>query len=92
MSGAGTELGKLIPEWLAKQTRGCGCNDWKRKMDNNGIEWCKANKPMIIQRLVQQKNLLPAPLRMLPRSALKAGAELLVDKAIANAENPTDQP
>ena len=92
MSGAGTELGKLIPDWLAKQTRGCGCNNWKRKMDDNGIEWCKASKPMIVQRLVSQKNLLPLPLRVLPVSALRAGAELLVDKAIANAENSTDQP
>ncbi len=92
MSGAGTELGKLIPDWLARQTRGCGCNNWKHKMDQNGIDWCKANKPMIIQRLVSQKNLLPAPLRVLPTSALRAGAGLLVDRAITNAENSTDQP
>ncbi len=92
MSGAGTELGKLIPEWLVKQSKGCGCNNWKRKMDQNGIEWCKANKPMIVQRLVSQKHLLPAPLRVLPVSALRAGAELLVEKAITNAENSTDQP
>lgn len=96
MSGAGTELGKPIPDWLARQTRGCGCNNWKRKMDQNGIEWCKSNKPMIVQRLVSQKNLLPAPLRVLPTSALRAGAALLVEKAIANAiansEKPTDQP
>ncbi len=87
MSGAGTELGKLIPDWLAKQSRGCGCNNWKRKMDDNGIEWCKANKLVIVQRLVQQKNMLPTPLKMLPRSALTAGAAVLVDKAIANAES-----
>ena len=92
MSGAGTELGKLIPEWLVKQSKGCGCNNWKRKMDDNGIEWCKSNKPMIVQRLVSQKHLLPAPLRVLPVSALRAGAELLVEKAITNAENSTDQP
>ncbi len=96
MSGAGTELGKLIPDWLAKQSRGCGCNNWKRKMDENGIEWCKSNKPVIVNRLVSQKNLLPAPLKVLPTSALKAGATLLVEKAIANAianaENPTDPP
>lgn len=91
MSGAGTELGKLIPDWLAKQARGCGCNNWKRRMDDNGIEWCKASKPMIVQRLVQQKNLLPAPLRILPTSALRAGAALLVDKAIANAESQVSE-
>jgi hypothetical protein len=59
----------------------------KRKMDKGGVEWCKANKPMIIQKLEQQKKLLPAPLRLLPRVALRAGAELLLDKAIANAES-----
>ncbi len=91
MSGAGTELGKLIPEWLVKQSKGCGCNNWKRKMDQNGIEWCKANKPMIVQRLVSQKHLLPAPLRVLPVSALRAGAELLVEKAITNAESQVSE-
>jgi len=92
MSGVGTELGKLIPDWLAKQSSGCGCNNWKRRMDKGGVDWCKANKPIIIQRLVQQKKLLPAPLRLLPRVAMRAGAELLLDRAIANAENSTDQP
>ncbi len=91
MSGAGTELGKLIPDWLVRQTRGCGCNNWKRKMDDNGIGWCKANKLLIVNRLVQQKALLPAPLRMLPKSALKAGAELLVEKAITNAESQVSE-
>lgn len=91
MSGVGTELGKLIPDWVVRQTRGCGCNNWKRKMDDNGIEWCKANKLVIVQRLVQQKNMLPSPLRMLPRSALKAGAAVLVDKAIANAESQVSE-
>ena len=60
-------------------------------MDDNGIEWCKASKPMIVQRLVSQKNLLPLPLRVLPVSALRAGAELLVDKAIANAESQVSE-
>lgn len=60
-------------------------------MDDNGIEWCKANKLVIVQRLVSQKHMLPAPLRMLPRSALTAGATLLVDKAIANAESQVSE-
>lgn len=92
MSGVGTELGKLIPEWLAKQGQGCGCNDWKRKCDEWGIEKCKANRQTIINRLVSQKHLLPKALQILPRAALEFGAAALVDKAIANAENSIDQP
>lgn len=96
MSGVGTELGKLIPEWLAKQSRGCGCNNWKNKCDAWGIEKCKANKSVIIKRLVDQRHMLPAAMKMLPTAALKAGATLLVEKAIANAianaDDPTDQP
>lgn len=86
MSGPGTELGKLIPDWLAKQTKGCGCSDWRRRMDKLGVEGCKANRNMIVMRLVRQKGLLPPPLRILPKLALRAGAEMLVDRAIKNAE------
>lgn len=92
MSGVGTELGKLIPSWLAKQTQGCGCNNWKRKCDDWGIEKCKANRQLIINRLVSQKNLLPKALQLLPRAALQLGAAKLVDQAISNAEKSTDQP
>ena len=92
MSGAGTELGKLIPEWLGKQSKWCGCNNWKRKRDQTGIGLFKGNKPMIVQRLCAPMAVLPSPLRVLPVSALRAGAELLVEKAMTNAENSTDQP
>jgi hypothetical protein len=92
MSAVGTELGKLIPSWLAKQTQGCGCNNWKQKLDDWGIEKCKSNRQVIIQRLVSQKNLLPKALQLLPRAALQLGASKLVDQAIANAEKTTDPP
>lgn len=92
MSGVGTELGKLIPEWLAKQTRGCGCNNWKRKCDDWGIEKCIENRDQIVDRLMSQKSMLPKALRILPNAALRLGAQKLVDQAIANAKNSTDQP
>lgn len=91
MSGAGTELGKLIPDWLAKQTRGCGCNNWKRKMDENGIDWCKTNRQMIIDRLVSQRRMLPKAMQLLPKAALKLGAAKLVDQAIENAESQVSE-
>lgn len=92
MSGVGTELGKLIPDWLAKQSQGCGCNNWKRKCDDWGIEKCKKNREIIINRLVSQKHLLPTAIRILPNAALRLGAAALVDKAIANAEKSTESP
>lgn len=85
MSGPGAELGKLIPDWLAKQSKGCGCNNLSKRMDRWGVAGCKAKREFIVQRVVAQATMLPLPLRCLPKTALKAGAAVLVDRAIENS-------
>jgi hypothetical protein len=87
MSGPGTELGRLIPEWLARQTKGCGCQNWQRKMDAWGVAGCQKNRQMIINRLVAQRKLLPKAFHLMPVAAIRLGAARLVDQAIKNAES-----
>jgi hypothetical protein len=86
MSGPGTELGQLIPAWLAKQSKGCGCSNRAAKMDKWGIDGCIKHRKTIINWLVFQKKLLPPVFHLLPDNALRAGAGVLVDRAIANAK------
>lgn len=85
MSGPGTELGELIPAWLASQKKGCGCRDWARLMDRWGIDGCRRQRSIIIDRLLRQSVTLPIALRAIPEAAKRIGAGLLVDQAIANA-------
>lgn len=86
MSGPGTELGELIPAWIASQKKGCGCRDWARRMDRWGIDGCKRHRKSIIDRLLNQSATLPIALRVIPEAAKRIAAGLLVDQAITNAE------
>ena len=85
MSGPGTELGKLIPGWLARQSIGCGCSNWSRKMDLWGPDRCQEYREQIISRLIASRDQLPFALRAVPEPAMRIGAGLLVDRAISNA-------
>ena len=90
MTGPGTELGKLIPDWLARQKSGCGCQDYQKKMDAWGVDGCKTRRAEIVSRLVSQRRMLPKPLQLLPTAAIQAAAGKLVDQAIKNAEAASD--
>lgn len=82
----GTELGLLIPEWVAKESKGCKCSDRAAQMDAWGVAGCIENREKIIGWLVSQKHMLPTVLQLLPAKALRAGAAVMVDCAIANAK------
>lgn len=86
VGGPGTELGRLIPDWLAKQSDGCKCSDRAAQMDAWGVDGCIENREKIIDWLVAQKQFLPAMLQLLPAKALRAGAAVMVDCAIHNAK------
>jgi len=90
MSGPGTELGKLIPGWLARQSTGCGCSNWARRMDRWGVDRCTDYREAIINRLLANRDQLPFALRAVPEPAMRIGAGLLVDRAIANARKAVD--
>ena len=52
VGGPGTELGRLIPDWLAKQSDGCKCSDRAAQMDAWGVDGCIENREKIIDWLV----------------------------------------
>ena len=83
----GTEMSKLIPDWTTKDTSGCGCKSWIKKMDRWGVEGCETRRKAIVDHLVAQKKYLIAPLRIVPDSVARIGAEKLLDQAIANAKH-----
>ena len=91
IGGPGTELGLLIPDWLAKQSKGCSCSDRAAQMDEWGVDGCIKNRDKIIGWLVSQKHMLPTALQIVPGKVLKAGATVLVDCAIANARIKAEQ-
>ena len=90
IGGPGTELGLLIPDWLAKESKGCKCSDRAAQMDAWGVAGCIENREKIIGWLVAQKHILPAVFQLLPTAALRAGAAVMVDCAIHNAKIKTE--
>jgi len=75
----------LIPEWAVRDKMGCGCNSVANKWDKYGIQWCKRNTNLMVEHLMSQaKHLIPA-LSSLPKSIQRAGAKIVVEKAIYNA-------
>lgn len=86
VGGPGTELGRLIPDWLAKQSGGCKCSDHAAQMDAWGIDGCIENREIIIKWLLAEKSLLPFALQIIPAAALRAGAGVMLDCAIHNAK------
>lgn len=82
-TGVGTELKRLIPQQLAH--KGCGCNDYAKKMDSWGIEGCKARTDEIVDRLVK-KSKETKIFGWVPETATKAVAKKLLETAIQRAE------
>jgi len=91
IGGPGTELGLLIPDWVAKESKGCKCSDRAAQMDAWGVAGCIENREKIISWLVAQKYMLPTVLQLLPAKALRAGAAVMVDCAIHNAKIKDEQ-
>ena len=52
--GPGTELKKMIPDWMEKP--GCDCRNYAKKMNIWGVDGCKRNIDHIVNRLVSEKN------------------------------------
>ena len=91
VGGPGTELGKLIPDWLAKQSEGCNCSSHAKHMDDWGVDGCIKHRETIVKWLVAQNQMLPLVVRKLPDSALRVAAGIFVDCAIHNAKIKAEQ-
>ena len=77
--GAGSELKKLLSYIRIKSSPNCSCNRKAAIMDENGTEWCKNNKDLILSWLSYE-----AQKRKLPY--VKFFANKLLDLAISRAE------
>lgn len=93
--GCGSELEKLIKLIIPTPCKCSGCRDLAFEMNSRGIEWCKANKSMIIRKVWQSyRKLSNAEKISAAARAIKRGIFLnplnppasLVDLAIRMAE------
>jgi hypothetical protein len=77
--GPGTELKKVLKMFGIEATPNCSCNRYAAMMNINGCEWCNNNIETILDWLKSE-----ADRRKLP--FIRAGARLVVKRAIKNAE------
>lgn len=47
----GDELTRLIAEYGIKPVKSCGCDSWKQKLNEWGVEGCMSNRQAIIDHL-----------------------------------------
>lgn len=66
--GPGTELGKLI-SWFAEPVKGCGCKDYKKKMNRWGVKGCIKYKEQILDHLMGESKKKGWPHGQLARFA-----------------------
>jgi hypothetical protein len=82
----GSALEFLIPDWVVQFKKGCGCKDYRKKMDKWGTQGCIAKEDEIVRHLMKQSDNLIPVFRGLPHSFRKAAAKRLLAKAIAMSE------
>ena len=88
----GTRLEKIIEssvavKLLTAKSGGCGCTDFKAKMNKWGVAGCRANRAMIVDHLcAQAEKYARVPLlAKLMGGTIREHAELWVDQAIREA-------
>ena len=78
----GSALQSLIPDWVVQFKTGCGCKDYRKKMDGWGTEGCIARENQIVGHLLKQNDKLIPMFRGIPMSLKKIAAKKLLAKAI----------
>lgn len=81
--GVGDELKRLIPK--AFETKGCGCQDYARKMNAWGVKGCRKRVDEIVNRLVE-KTRQTSIFGWVPINATRVVAKRLVDIAISRSD------
>lgn len=87
MSGVGTELSKLIPDWALQFKGGCSCRDTAKKWDTYGIPWCERNREALINHLMSQEKHLSSVFKLVPETLKRIAAGKLIDRAIKAAKD-----
>lgn len=85
MSGVGTELSKLIPNWAVQFKDGCGCKDMAKKMDRLGPDGCEERANEIVAHLMSQSDRLIPAFKLVPDTLKRVAAERMLRKAIEAA-------
>lgn len=82
--GPGTELKKILARFGIRPVGDCKCNRRARRMDQEGIEWCRQNRDRIVGWLQEEakKRKLPFVRRL---------GKVLVDRAIRNSEKRQEE-
>lgn len=57
-TGVGTQVKRVLVELGVYASSGCNCEEKAYEWDKNGIEWCEANKELLIQALREKQNKL----------------------------------
>lgn len=78
--GVGTELKRLLAFVGIHPTEDCPCNEYAKIMNEQGPEWCKANKESIIDAMEAEAKNRPIVGKVFTRFA----AEKLIFRAIRN--------
>ena len=86
MSGVGTELSKMIPDWAVEDKKGCSCKSMAAKWDKYGIAWCERNANLIVGHLLGESGRLIPFLRAVPEPIKRAATLRMLGKAIRNAK------
>ena len=81
--GPGTELKKMIPDWL--EAPKCDCRNYAKKMNIWGTAGCRKNFDHIVNRLVAEKNKRFF-MAWVPDMATRPVCANLVETAISRAE------
>lgn len=85
MSGVGTELSKMIPDWAVADKKGCKCKSMAAKWDKYGIEWCERNINMMVAHLLGESERLIPSLHRIPETAKRLAAMQMIKIAIKRA-------
>lgn len=79
--GPGTQLKKILAGFGIKDEGHCGCSEMVRKMNTQGVDWCRRNIALIAQHLEAR-----ASERGWKMPGLRGGAAVLVRWAIRRAK------
>ena len=86
MSGVGTELSKMIPDWAVADKKGCKCKSMAAKWDKYGIDWCERNVNLMVAHLLGESERLIPAMHKMPESLKRLAAMQMIKAAIKRAK------
>ena len=88
MSGVGTELSKMIPDWAVADKKGCKCKSMSAKWDKYGVDWCERNVNLMVAHMLGESDRLIPTLKKVPKAVKRLALMQMIKAAIKNAKRP----